>query len=128
MGCQIFIDMGLCSRASGNQESRCRTIQSQSEISSLPVFDFEAHPANTDFLYPVNNCCNIQDNNLLINVSFVCLLQHNFILKNASFVLETVLPLVKKKLKVGISKQVALWCMAWTEQLPYREAYKYGLS
>lgn len=29
--------------------------------------------------------------------------QHDFILKNASFVLETVLPLVKKKLKVGSS-------------------------
>lgn len=39
--------MGLCSRASGNQESRCRTIQARSEISILPVFDFEAHPANT---------------------------------------------------------------------------------
>ena len=47
--------------------------------------------------------------NILINVSIFGLFQHDFILKNASFVLETVLPLVKKKLKVGVREQIALY-------------------
>ena len=46
--------------------------------------------------------------NLSINVSIFCFFQRDFILKNASFVLEKVLPLVKKKLKVGVRKKVAL--------------------
>ena len=93
--------MALCFCVFCEQEFRYKTIQAWSEIGVLSVF-----AVNTviPFTLLIIVACNLLDNDLLISVSIFCLFQHDFILKNASFVFETVLPIVKKKLKVGVRK------------------------